>query len=62
MLWMQSRVPTLNCKTERKEIWFFLMCLLLSPDQGAITMKGTPYLREKFPKLDFIKTAVIKKD
>lgn len=27
------------------------------PDQGAITLRGSAYLREKFPKIDFIKSA-----
>jgi len=33
------------------------------PSQGDITMRGTPYLRDRFPKLDFIKTArIVDKD
>jgi len=29
------------------------------PDQQAITMRGNAYLKDKFPNLDFIKTAVV---
>ncbi len=56
-MWLtQSAAHTENRKNV---VCNFLVSYLVfsRPNQGEITVRGTAYLKEKFPKLDYIKSA-----